>query len=252
MSFEEVRMGSLAGKVVIITGAARGLGRDYAKYFAQDGANVVLADVKAAEGAVADAIAAGGRAIAIETDIASRASVEAMAARALEEFGRIDILVNNAGLWRRPEDFGLLDCPDDVWNDAWGVNVTGTWLCYQAVIPAMKAQGWGRIINVSTMGSVIGSNTYGLTKAVVEHMTSGMAREVGRFGVTVNCIAPGICTFEGAKRALPQMEEIVARNPVARLGTTRDLYAAITYLCSDAAGWVTGETLRIDGGALTR
>jgi NAD(P)-dependent dehydrogenase (short-subunit alcohol dehydrogenase family) len=248
-------MGALQGKVVVITGAARGLGRDYAKYFAQDGASVVLADVKLPEAAAASANEAaleGARAIGLEVDISQRASVEAMVARTKAEFGRLDILVNNAGLWRRLEEFGLLNCPDDVWDSAWDVNVKGSWLCYQAAVPLMRENDWGRIINISSITSVVGANTYGLTKAAVEHMTSGMAREVGQYGITVNCVAPGISAFEGAKSAIPAVQEVVARNPIARLGTSRDLYAAMLYLCSEGASWVTGETLRVDGGSLTR
>jgi NAD(P)-dependent dehydrogenase (short-subunit alcohol dehydrogenase family) len=248
-------MGAFDGKVVVVTGAARGLGRDYAKYFAQDGAHVVLADVKAPEAARAaaqEAATGGARAISLECDVTDRASVQAMAAATQAAFGRLDILINNAGLWRRLEEHGLLDCPDDVWDSAWDVNVKGSWLCYQAAVPLMKANAWGRIINISSMASPVGQNTYGLTKAAVEHMTRGMAREVGPFGITVNCISPGICAFEGAKGALPVLEEIVARNPVPRMGLTRDLYNAMLYLCGDGASWVTGENLRVDGGALAR
>lgn len=241
--------GVFEGKVVVITGAARGLGRDYARYFVEDGAHVLLADVNGCEAA---AEAAGGGAVSVVADVTNRDSVAAMMTRAVDAFGGVDILINNAGLWRRLEEHGLLDCPDEVWNAAWAVNVTGTWLCYQAAVPLMRERGGGSIINISSMASTVGSNTYGLTKAAVEHLTEGMAREAGKFGITVNCISPGICAFEGAKGAIPQLEEIVARNPIPRMGRTRDLYGAIKYLCSDAAEWVTGETLRVDGGALTR
>jgi 3-oxoacyl-[acyl-carrier protein] reductase len=240
------------GKVVIVTGSARGLGRDYARYFAEDGASVVLADVKGMDSAAAHAAETGAKTLAIEVDVTSRASVEAMAARAMAAFGRIDILVNNAGLWRRLAAYGLLACPDEAWASAWGVNVTGTWLCYQAVVPHMKQQGWGRIINISSMAATTGGNAYGLTKAAVEHMTSGMAREVGGMGVTVNCVSPGISAFEGAKGALDNADAIVAGNAIKRLGSSRDLYGAIRYLCGEEASWVTGETLRVDGGALAR
>ncbi|MDB5447536.1 MAG: ped [Phenylobacterium sp.] len=245
-------MGAFDGKVVIVTGSARGLGRDYAKYFAQDGASVVLADMKGAESAAAEVSATGAEAISIETDVTDRASVEALVASTRQAFGRLDILVNNAGVWRGLADAGLLECPDALWDLAFDVNVKGSWLCYQAAVPLMRETGWGRIINVSSMTSVVGANAYGLTKACVEHMTAGMAREVGRFGITVNCVAPGISAFEGAKSALPTLEGIVASNPVARVGTSRDLYGAMAYLCSDAAEWVTGETLRVDGGAVAR
>jgi 3-oxoacyl-[acyl-carrier protein] reductase len=249
---EEAGMGDLSGRVVLVTGAARGLGRDYARYFAEDGADLVLADINGAEAAAEDALAAGARVISVETDVSNRASVERLMARVREDFGRLDILINNAGLWRRLQDFGLLNCPDDVWNAAWAVNVTGSLLCYQAAVPLMRENGWGRVINISSMASNVGGNSYGLTKEAVERMTAGMAREVGRFGITVNCIAPGICAFEGAKGALPQLEAIVKSNAISRVGTSRDLYGAMRYLCGDEASWITGETLRVDGGALAR
>jgi 3-oxoacyl-[acyl-carrier protein] reductase len=132
------------------------------------------------------------------------------------------------------------------------VNVTGTLLCYQAAVPMMKENGWGRVINVSSMASTAGGNSYGLTKNAVERMTVGMAREVGAFGITVNCIAPGITAFEGAKSALPNADAVVRANAIPRLGTSRDLYGAIRYFCGDEAAWVTGQTLRVDGGAGTR
>jgi 3-oxoacyl-[acyl-carrier protein] reductase len=239
----------LDGKVVIVTGAARGLGRDYARYFAEDGANVVLADVKGTESAAAEATGAGPRCISVEADVTDRASVAAMMARTKAEFGRLDVLVNNAGLWRGLNEAGLLNCPDDIWDIAWAVNVTGTLRCYQAAVPLMAENAFGRVINISSMASRSGGTPYGLTKSTVEHMTRGMAGEVGDQGITVNCIAPGISAFEAANRALPNADQIVAGNAVKRLGTTRDLYSAMAYLCSPGADWVTGQTLRVDGGA---
>ena len=229
--------------------SARGLGRDYARYFAQDGAHVVLADVKDVNAAAAEASASGPRCIGVATDITDRASIDAMVERTRGEFGRLDVLVNNAGLWRGLNEAGLLDCPDDVWDSAWAVNVTGTLRCYQAVVPLMEAGGFGRVINISSMASRSGGNPYGLTKNAVEHMTMGMAREVGAKGITVNCIAPGISAFEAANSQLPNADLVVAGNAVKRLGTSRDLYAAMVYLCGDDASWVTGQTLRVDGGA---
>jgi NAD(P)-dependent dehydrogenase (short-subunit alcohol dehydrogenase family) len=242
-------MGRLDEQVVIVTGSARGLGRDYARYFAQDGASVVLADVKGTEAAAAEASGGGPRCIGVETDVTSRASTQALVQRTLEEFGRVDVLVNNAGLWRGMHQAGLLDCPDEMWDAAWAVNVTGSLRAYQAVVPAMAERGGGRIINVSSVASRFGADAYGLTKNAVEHMTAGMAHEVGRLGIAVNCVAPGISAFEAAGSQLDNAEEILAGLAVRRLGTSRELYEAIVYLCSDAAGWITGQTLRVDGGA---
>lgn len=244
-------MGIFDGRVVIVTGAARGLGRDYSRYFAQDGAHVVLADVKGTESAAADASAAGPECIGVEADVTDRSSVEALMTQTESHFGRLDILVNNAGLWRDLNEGGLLNCPDDVWDRAWSVNVTGTLRCYQAAVPVMAKNGWGRIINISSMAARSGGSPYGLTKNAVERMTSGMAKEVGDMGITVNCIAPGICAFEAATTQLANADSIVEQNAIKRMGTTRDLYGAMSYLCTKEAEWVTGQTVHVDGGAYT-
>jgi 3-oxoacyl-[acyl-carrier protein] reductase len=240
------------GRVVIVTGAARGLGRDYARYFAQDGANVVLADVKDTDAAAADASGAGPKCIGVETNVADRASVEALMRRTEDAFGRLDILVNNAGLWRGLNEGGLLKCPDDIWDLAWAVNVSGTLRCYQAAVPLMSQRNWGRIINISSMASASGGSAYGLTKNAVERMTAGMAHEVGHLGITVNSVAPGICAFEAATEQLPTADSIVFQNAIKRMGTTRDLYGAMVYLCSREAEWVTGQTIHVDGGGSIR
>jgi len=242
-------MGIFDGKVVIVTGAARGLGRDYSRYFAQDGANVVLADVKGTDSAADEATTAGPRCIGVECDVTDRGSVAAMVHRTKAEFGRLDVLINNAGLWRGMGEGGLLDLADEVWDAAWNVNVTGTLRCYQTAIPLMKEGGYGRVINISSMAARQGGSPYGLTKNTVEHMTRGMAKEVGEFGITVNCIAPGISAFEAAQTQLDNADQIVAGNAIKRMGTTRDLYAGMAYLCSPDASWVSGQTLHIDGGA---
>jgi NAD(P)-dependent dehydrogenase (short-subunit alcohol dehydrogenase family) len=244
-------MSRFDGRVAVVTGAARGLGRDYARYFAQDGASVVLADVKDTEAAAAEASEGGPRCIGVDVDVTSRASTDAMVAQIAAEYGRLDILVNNAGLWRGLNEAGLLECPDEIWDAAWAVNVTGSLRCYQSAVPLMRDRGWGRVINISSMASRSGGNPYGLTKHAVEHMTSGMAREVGRHGITVNCIAPGISAFEAATSQIPGADAVVAGNAIQRLGTSRDLYEAMAYLCDDHAEWVTGQTLRVDGGAGT-
>jgi 3-oxoacyl-[acyl-carrier protein] reductase len=242
-------VGRLDDRVVVITGSARGLGRDYARYFAQDGAHVVLADVQGTGSAAEEAAAAGPRCIGVQTDVTDRASTQALAGRVRAEFGRLDVLVNNAGLWRGLAEAGLLGCPDDVWDAAWAVNVTGSLRCYQAVVPLMTEGGFGRVINISSIAARAGGNAYGLTKNAVERMTAGMAAEVGDRGITVNCIAPGISAFEAAAGQLANADAVLARNAIKRLGTSRELYEAMAYLCSEAAGWVTGQTLRVDGGA---
>lgn len=238
----------LEGKVVVVTGAARGLGRDYARYFAMDGANVVVADVKDTESAAKEASAIGPKSIGVNCDVTSQDSVNAMVASTVQEFGRLDILINNAGLWRNlGED--LLNLPDEIWDIAWLVNVTGTLRASRAAVPAMRKNSWGRIVNVSSMAAKHGGNAYGLTKSTVEHMTRGLARELGPDGITVNCIAPGISAFEAAGSQLGSADSITGANPIKRFGTSREQYEALAYFCSDGAEYTTGQTLYVDGGA---
>jgi NAD(P)-dependent dehydrogenase (short-subunit alcohol dehydrogenase family) len=242
----------LADRVVIVTGAARGLGRDYARYFAADGAQVVLGDIESTGAAAEEASATGQRCIGVVVDVTDRHSVAGMVSRAIAEFGRIDVLVNNAGLWRGLADAGLLHCPDEVWDAAWAVNVSGSWRCYRAVVPSMIARGWGRVINISSMAAASSGNVYALTKGAVEQMTEGMAREVGEHGVNVNCVAPGISAFEAAVGRIDRADDLVQSLPIKRLGTSRDLYEAMVYLCTTAGDYVTGHTLRVDGGGTLR
>jgi 3-oxoacyl-[acyl-carrier protein] reductase len=239
----------LDGKVVVVTGAARGLGRDYARYFAMDGAHVVLADIKATESATHEVAAIGPRCIGITCDITSQESVNELMRQVVVEFGRIDILINNAGLWRGLAEAGLLACPDEIWDAAWAVNVTGTLRAARAVVPVMSAHNWGRIINVSSMAAKQGGNAYGLTKATVEQMTRGLAREVAHLGITVNCVAPGISAFETATGQLSNADEILGNNPIKRFGTSREQYEAMVYFCSESSDYTTGQTLYVDGGA---
>jgi NAD(P)-dependent dehydrogenase (short-subunit alcohol dehydrogenase family) len=239
----------LDGRVVVVTGAARGLGRDYARYFAMDGAHVVVADIKTTAGAAQEASQSGPRCIGVDCDITSQESVNALVETTMQEFGRLDILINNAGLWRGLAEAGLLACPDEVWDAAWAVNVTGTLRATRAAVEAMKSNNWGRVINVSSMAAKQGGNSYGLTKSTVEHMTRGLAREVAQFGITVNCIAPGISAFEAAAGQLANADEILGANPIPRFGTSREQYEAMVYFCSDSASYTTGQTLYVDGGA---
>jgi 3-oxoacyl-[acyl-carrier protein] reductase len=242
---------SLAGKVVVLTGAARGLGRDYSRYLAADGVHVVLADVKEVEAATLEATASGTECVGIEADVTSRDDCERLMQAAVDTFGRLDGLINNAGLWRGLHEVGLLNCPDEVWDAAWAVNVTGSLRCYQAAIPHMEKNHWGRIINISSMASRSGRDAYGLTKHAVEHMTKGMAHEVGAKGITVNCIAPGISAFEAAQGALNVADEVTSALAIQRIGRSRELYDALAYLLSDEASYVTGQTLFVDGGSGT-
>ena len=244
------------GKIVIVTGSARGLGRDYALRFAGDGASVVVADLiaEAADSVVAEITAAGGTAVAAPVDVTDVASTQALAAAALAQFGRIDILVNNAGVWGDYQRSPLAEVSIDYWNFVLGVNLTGPLLCSQAVLPAMRAQRWGRIINVSSMGAHMASGVYGVSKLALNQLTFALAAEVGIDGITVNAIAPGTIDNEATQRQVDAapLQGLIAKNAIKRAGTGDDLYGAIRYLASDDAEWVSGQTLLVNGGFSAR
>jgi NAD(P)-dependent dehydrogenase (short-subunit alcohol dehydrogenase family) len=248
--------GAFEGKVAIVTGAGRGLGREYALHFAADGASVVVADVNAdgAEAVAKEIVGAGGNALATTTDVSSVESTKAMAAAALDELGRIDILVNNAGIWGDYQRAPLAEVSLDYWNLVLAVNLTGPLLCSQAVVPTMREQRWGRIINISSMGAHMPSGVYGVSKLGLNQLTFAMATEIGGDGITVNGIGPGVIENEATLRQTPSapLQGLIAKNAIKRSGTGDDLYGAIAYLCSDAAEWVSGQTILVNGGFSSR
>lgn len=251
-------MEDLSGKVVVVTGAARGIGAQYAVAFADRGCRVLLADVVASDRTLEQVRAAGADAAAVQADLRSRADAEAMAAAARERWGRVDVLVNNAaryaGLYRGPlEDIPLLE-----WDDVMAVNVRGVWNATAAVLPAMRAQGAGAIVNVSS-GTVLkgtpGALHYVASKGAVLAMTRAVAREVGAAGIRVNCVTPGLVSNEASRQGREQ--EFGARSAqraqersLPREMLEQDLVGAVLFLASDASGFVTGQNLNVDGGAV--
>jgi 3-oxoacyl-[acyl-carrier protein] reductase len=248
----------LTGKVAIVTGAARGLGRAYAEALAREGAAVVAGDVRDCTATVKSIRDAGGRALGAELDVASFDSCKAIAAAAVKEFGRVDALVNNAALYANLKG-GRFDQLDEAqWDRVMQVNVKGVWNGCRAVVPLMRAQKSGTVINIASLAAVYGlpyALDYSVSKGAVIAMTRSLARELGRDWIRVNAVAPSAVMTEGTKEFFGEKLEkaaqvIAAGQSLQRNLDTGDLTGTIVYLVSDASRFVTGQTLMVDGGTV--
>lgn len=246
---------SIAGKVVLITGAARGIGLEYAKALGQSGAHVVAGDVA---DCAAAASAAGNNAIAVHLDVTSVASCEAMAAAAMERFGRIDGLINNAALYGSLHGGRFDRIAEAEWDAAMAVNVKGIWNCCKAAVPGMRKSGGGSIINIASLAATYGM-PYGLhyttSKAAVIGLSRGLSRELGRDNIRVNSVAPSAVQTEGTDEFFGDkkdktLEVIRAGQSIQRTLTPHDLVGTIAWLLSDASQFVTGQTIMVDGGTV--
>ncbi|HEV7214263.1 MAG TPA: 3-oxoacyl-[acyl-carrier-protein] reductase [Chloroflexota bacterium] len=241
----------LAGKVALVTGASRGIGRAIALRLAADGARVGVnyqRNAAAAE-ATADAIgAAGGNALLLPADIAERSAVEAMVAALVKSWGRLDILVNNAGITR---DTLLLRLGEDDWDAVLNTNLRGAYLCAKASIRHML-RGGGRIINVSSVVGQTGNagqTNYAAAKAGLIGFTMALAREVASRKITVNAVAPGYITTDMTAQMKPEhTERLLQMIPLARLGMPEEVADLVAFLVSEQAAYITGQTIRVDGG----
>ena len=244
-------MSRLEGKIAVVTGAARGLGRGIADRLASEGATVVVTDVNA-EGAQQAASEIGGSAVGLGCDVSDYGSVEAMVADVKERFGRIDVLVNNAG-WDLAAPF--LDLDRDVWPRIIGINLYGVLNTSKSVLPVMAEQGSGSVVNISSDAGRVGSSgeaVYSAAKGGVIAFTKSAARELARKQVRVNVICPGpsdtqlFAEFAGDNQGL--RDALTKAIPLRRLGQPSDVAGAVAYFASDDSVYVTGQTLSISGG----
>ena len=237
---------------VIVTGAATGIGQAFAVGAAAQGANVVVADMNAADQTVALIEAAGGTALALRVDVADDASVRAMAEAALKRFGRIDGLINNAAYFREVKLTPFEELDPVEWERIFAVNVKGVWQCCKAVMPAMRERKCGAIVNIASVVAVAGQAGYlhyVATKGAVLAMTKGLAKECGPFGVRVNVIAPGFVITDATKnRPVEWQQSFLKARAISREQKPEDLVGTALYLMSDLAGFVSGQTIVVDGG----
>lgn len=241
----------LANKVAIITGGARGIGRAIAELFAREGAIVIIWDLLEEGSSTAAGInEKGGKAEYHKISVTSKTAVEAGAKAVAERWGKIDILINNAGITR---DRTLMKMSEAEWDAVVDVNLKGVFLCTQAVVPYMREKGRGRIVsaasNVGLRGNY-GQTNYAATKAGVIAMAKAWTLELGRYGITANCVAPGFTVTEmTAQIPAEQMESIKSQIPLNKVADPLDIAHGYLYLASDEASFVSGICLTIDGGA---
>lgn len=250
--------GNLEGKVAIVTGAARGLGKEYAVRLAEEGVAIVVGDVRDCGETVAAVEGAGGRAVGVTLDVTDAASCEAAAKAAEDNFGRIDVLVNNAALYGGLKGGRFESLDPDEWDQCMAVNVTGMWNCCKAVVGGMRQAGGGSIINISSLASVYGlpfALHYAVSKAAVIGMTRSLARELGKDWIRVNAIAPSAVMTEGTEEffgaKLEKAKEVIASGQTLQRNLeTADLAGSVIYLAGDASKFVTGQTIMVDGGTV--
>jgi len=249
-----VTSGELEGRVSLVTGASRGLGRAIALRLAACGSKVAInyrssdADAAAVAREIEDG---GGEAMLVPADVADAAAVRAMTREVVKKWGKIDILVNNAGITK---DSLLPRMPDDTWDEVMNTNLRGAYLCTKLALRSMMEQSWGRIINVSSLAGLTGNQgqaNYAAAKGGLNAFTRSVAREVGSRNITVNAVAPGFITTDMTDR-LPQetRDEILARIPLKRFGRPEDVADLVAFLASERAAYITAQIMCIDGGVL--
>jgi len=242
----------LEGRVAIVTGGARGIGAGICELFCKAGATVALWDVLDSGAETAARIAQSGASIFYQkVDITSKSEVEAAVAQLIEKHQKIDILINNAGVIR---DRSFLKMEQSDWDTVMNVNLNALFITCKAVVPHMKAAGYGRIVSASSINGfqgAFGQTNYAATKAGIAGFTRALCKELGRYGVTVNAVAPGFIKSEMTD-SMPKavIEQQIAQIPVGRIGTVEDMGYTYLFLASKEAGYISGITLHANGGAM--
>ncbi len=257
-NWDRERAMNVEGKVVIVTGAARGIGQEYVRALAAAGARPVAADVNDCAETIELAKSAGGEAISVKCDITNTSSTDAMVHTATRAFGRVDALINNAALYGglRGGRFDAITEAD--WDAAMNVNVKGIWNCCKSAVPAMRAVGGGSIVNIASLAATFGTPFvlhYTTSKAAVIGMTRGLARELGRDNIRVNAVAPSAVITEGTREFFADkldkaLNVVKAGQAIQRNLQPNDLSGTILWLVSDASAFVTGQTISVDGGTV--
>ena len=242
----------LDGQVAIITGGAQGIGEGICEVFCQAGATVALWDIRPSGQDTAERIkASGGNIFFQSVDVTDRKAVDSAVQEIIDAHGKIDILINNAGVLR---DRSFLKMEQEEWDTVINVNLNALFTTTQAVLPHMREAGYGRIISASSVNGfagAFGQTNYAATKAGVAGFTRSLAREVGRFGITANAVAPGFIASEMTASMPPEVVKAgIAMIPVGRIGSPEDMGYAYLYLASKEAGFINGTTLHANGGAL--
>ena len=244
-------MGSLDGKVAVVTGAAQGIGRAIAQGLADEGARIVIADLKGAE----EAAASFADGVGISADVSSEADVQRLAAEAVERCGTVDILVNNAGLYASLAMRSFEQIPLAEWRQVMDVNVASMFLTCRAIVPLMRANDGGKIVNISSGTPFRGVPFllhYVTSKGAIVAFTRALAKELGKDKVLVNCVAPGFTMSAGVEAHPEVIEKLrdvsIAARTLQRDQAPEDVVGAVVYLCGPGAGFVTGQTIVIDGG----
>jgi len=245
----------LDGRIALVTGGGGGIGGAIAGKLLAEGCTVFVADIDA-EAARRSAGRLGGAAHALRIDVARPDDVRNGVDRIVERHGTLDILVNNAGILKTAS---VIDSSIEDWDEVCRINLSSVYYCIKAVLPIMLRKRYGRIVNIASMsaakaGGVFGNVLYGTTKAGVVAFTKGFARELAPHGINVNAVAPGLLETPMTRDNLSQVsrEQLLASMPMGRLASVDDIANAVAFLASDAAGYITGDTLVVDGGCLTK